>query len=55
MTPPIRHAAIRLACDLCGRNPALLKAATLTIEEEALVLSTTEPDLLLSSQTRRRA
>jgi exopolyphosphatase/guanosine-5'-triphosphate,3'-diphosphate pyrophosphatase len=48
-------AAIRLGCDLCGRNPALLRSATLAIEEEAVVLSTTEPDLLLSNQTRRRA
>lgn len=48
-------AAIRLGCDLCGRNPALLEKAALAIEEEVVVLSTTEPDLLLSSQTRRRA
>jgi exopolyphosphatase/guanosine-5'-triphosphate,3'-diphosphate pyrophosphatase len=48
-------AAVRLACDLCGRNAALLQQATLAIEEEAVVLSTAETDLLLSSQTRRRA
>jgi exopolyphosphatase/guanosine-5'-triphosphate,3'-diphosphate pyrophosphatase len=48
-------AAIRLGCDLCGRNPALLGQAQVSIEEESVVLSTAEPDLLLSSQTRRRA
>lgn len=48
-------AAIRLGCDLCGRNPALLRQARLTIEEETVALSTAEPDLLLSNQTRRRA
>lgn len=48
-------AAIRLGCDLCGRNAALLGQATLDVEEEAVVLSTAQPDLLLSAQTRRRA
>jgi len=50
-------AAIRLACDLCGRNPALLKHAKLDIEEQSVIVTATAPhaDLLLGEQTRKRA
>lgn len=50
-------AAIRLACDLCGRNPALLKHASLEFSEQTVVVTADKAhaDLLLGEQTRRRA
>lgn len=48
-------AALRLACDLCGRVPALLSAADLLPEPGRLVLASRGfPDLLLGEQTRKR-
>lgn len=49
--------AIRLACDLCGHNPALLSHATLEIDDERVIIkaATAHMDLLLGEQTRRRA
>jgi len=49
-------AAIRLGCDLTGRDPALLSRARLSLDGERLKL-TVEPglrDLLLGEQTTRR-
>lgn len=49
--------AIRLGCDLSGRNAALLKRTTLAIEGETLKL-TADPgwaDMLLGEQTAKRA
>jgi len=50
-------AAIRLGCDLCGRNPGLLGYASLDIDEETvtLIAQKARADLLLGDQTRRRA
>ncbi len=50
-------AAIRLGCDLCGRNPKLLTHASLDIDEETVTLTAdaARADLLLGDQTRRRA
>jgi exopolyphosphatase/guanosine-5'-triphosphate,3'-diphosphate pyrophosphatase len=48
-------AAIRLGCDLCGRNPALLEQVDFSIEDETVVLDAKTRDLLLSAQTQRRA
>lgn len=50
-------AAIRLGCDLSGRNPGLLPHSRLAIEGERLTL-TTDPDwrdMLLGEQTAKRA
>jgi exopolyphosphatase/guanosine-5'-triphosphate,3'-diphosphate pyrophosphatase len=49
--------AIRLGCDLSGRNPRLLEKSSLTIKGEKLRLSTLEgwEDMLLGEQTTRRA
>lgn len=50
-------AAIRLACDLCGRSAALLGRSDLEIEDGAVVLHARKAyaDLLLGEQTTRRA
>lgn len=49
-------AAIRLGCDLSGRNPHLLEESVLSIEDETVVLTAThDADLLLGDQTKRRA
>ncbi len=49
-------AAIRLGCDLSGRNPALLAQSALTLDDETLVLTAArQADLLLGEQTKRRA
>jgi exopolyphosphatase/guanosine-5'-triphosphate,3'-diphosphate pyrophosphatase len=50
-------AAIRLACDLCGRNPALLSYARLGLDDERVILTAEadHADLLLGEQTKRRA
>ena len=49
-------AAIRLGCDLSGRNPALLAETQLSLEDETIVLTATQDaDLLLGEQTKRRA
>ncbi|WP_293899677.1 Ppx/GppA phosphatase family protein [Phenylobacterium sp.] len=49
--------AIRLGCDLSGRNPRLLEKSSLTVKGERLVLSalTGWEDMLLGEQTTRRA
>ena len=49
--------ALRLACDLSGRNPSLLEHASLSIEDSAVLL-TASPlwgSLLFSEQTQKRA
>lgn len=50
-------AAIRLGCDLAGRNPTLLPHSTLDISGETLTLSTDPAwrDMLLGEQTAKRA
>jgi exopolyphosphatase/guanosine-5'-triphosphate,3'-diphosphate pyrophosphatase len=49
-------AAIRLGCDLSGRNPHLLEETTLSLEDETIVLTALhDGDLLLGDQTKRRA
>ena len=50
-------AAIRLGCDLAGRNPTLLPHSTLDIDGETLTLSTDPAwkDMLLGEQTAKRA
>jgi exopolyphosphatase/guanosine-5'-triphosphate,3'-diphosphate pyrophosphatase len=50
-------AAIRLGCDLAGRNPRLLEHSSLTIEDGRLGLSAAPgwEDMLLGEQTGRRA
>ncbi len=49
--------AIRLGCDLSGRNPRLLEKSSLTIQGDRLALSATPgwEDMLLGEQTARRA
>ena len=48
--------AIRLGCDLSGRNPALLAESALLREDETIVLTAShDADLLLGDQTKRRA
>ena len=49
--------AIRLGCDLSGRNPRLLEKSSLAIKGDKLVLSalTGWEDMLLGEQTTRRA
>ena len=49
--------AIRLACDLSGRSPALLSHSALRLEGDRLVVQA-EPDfadILLGEQTAKRA
>lgn len=50
-------AALRLGCDLSGRNPQLLAHSNLSIDDEAVTLTAeaSRADLLLGDQTRRRA
>lgn len=50
-------AAIRLGCDLCGKNGSLLATTTLDFDEERVILSprTREAEALLGEQTRKRA
>ena len=50
-------AAIRLGCDLSGRNPRLLEHSSLTMDGERLRLSTARgwEDMLLGEQTAKRA
>jgi len=50
-------AAIRLGCDLSGRNPALLSYAAIRFDESRVILTAeaSKTDLLLGEQTRRRA
>lgn len=48
-------AAIRLGCDLCGRNPALLEQVDFAVTDETVILDAKSRDLLLSAQTQRRA
>lgn len=49
--------AIRLGCDLSGRNPRLLENSSLAIKGDRLVLTTLTgwEDMLLGEQTARRA
>jgi len=50
-------AAIRLGCDLSGRNPNLLEKSSLAIHGDRLILGTLAgwEDMLLGEQTQRRA
>jgi len=50
-------AAVRLGCDLSGRNAGLLSRARLTIDSDSLILSADDgwADMLLGEQTARRA
>ena len=50
-------AAIRLACDLSGRSPELLRQATLEIRPSSVVIEAEEPaaSILLGEQTAKRA
>ena len=50
-------AAIRLGCDMSGRNPALLAKSKLTLNEDRLTLTATQAwqDMLLGEQTAKRA
>ena len=50
-------AAVRLGCDLSGRNPRLLEKSSLAIHAERLVLSAAAgwEDMLLGEQTAKRA
>jgi exopolyphosphatase/guanosine-5'-triphosphate,3'-diphosphate pyrophosphatase len=50
-------AAIRLGCDLSGRNPRLLEKSALTTKGERLMLSAAAgwEDMLLGEQTAKRA
>ena len=49
--------AIRLGCDLSGRNASLLGHSTLSIEGDRLILRAQEgwSDMLLGEQTAKRA
>jgi exopolyphosphatase/guanosine-5'-triphosphate,3'-diphosphate pyrophosphatase len=49
--------AIRLGCDLSGRNPRLLEKSSLAIKGERLLISALAgwEDMLLGEQTARRA
>ncbi len=49
--------AIRLGCDLSGRNPRLLKKSSLSIQGDRLTLTATPgwEDMLLGEQTAKRA
>jgi exopolyphosphatase/guanosine-5'-triphosphate,3'-diphosphate pyrophosphatase len=50
-------AAVRLGCDLSGRNPRLLEKSSLTLRDERLTLTAADgwEDMLLGEQTTRRA
>jgi exopolyphosphatase/guanosine-5'-triphosphate,3'-diphosphate pyrophosphatase len=50
-------AAVRLGCDLSGRNPRLLEKSGLAIQGERLALTAARgwEDMLLGEQTTRRA
>jgi exopolyphosphatase/guanosine-5'-triphosphate,3'-diphosphate pyrophosphatase len=50
-------AAMRLGCDLSGRSPALLSAASLSITDKEVLLTAkaASADLLLGEQTHKRA
>jgi exopolyphosphatase/guanosine-5'-triphosphate,3'-diphosphate pyrophosphatase len=50
-------AAMRLGCDLSGRSPVLLNAATLSITDTEVLLTAkaASADLLLGEQTHKRA
>jgi exopolyphosphatase/guanosine-5'-triphosphate,3'-diphosphate pyrophosphatase len=50
-------AAIRLGCDLCGRNPRLLEKSSLAIQGGKLALTAARgwEDMLLGEQTAKRA
>jgi len=50
-------AAIRLACDMSGRSPELLRRATLEIRSSSVVVEADEPAaaILLGEQTAKRA
>ena len=50
-------AAVRLGCDLSGRNPRLLEKSSLTIRADRLTLTAAAgwEDMLLGEQTARRA
>ncbi len=50
-------AAVRLGCDLSGRNPRLLEKSSLSIQGERLVLTAAGgwTDMLLGEQTTKRA
>jgi exopolyphosphatase/guanosine-5'-triphosphate,3'-diphosphate pyrophosphatase len=50
-------AAVRLGCDLSGRNPRLLERSALSIRADRLVLGATPgwEDMLLGEQTAKRA
>ncbi|HEY3951522.1 Ppx/GppA phosphatase family protein [Phenylobacterium sp.] len=50
-------AAVRLGCDLSGRNPRLLEKSSLAIRDEKVSLSATAgwEDMLLGEQTAKRA
>ena len=49
--------AVRLGCDLSGRNPRLLEKSSLTIQGDRLVLTAARgwDDMLLGEQTAKRA
>jgi exopolyphosphatase/guanosine-5'-triphosphate,3'-diphosphate pyrophosphatase len=50
-------AAIRLACDLCGRSPELLQRSALSFADDAVVLEVEDgaAPILLGEQTAKRA
>ena len=50
-------AAVRLACDLSGRNPRLLEKSNLTIRDDKVALSAAPgwEDMLVGEQTAKRA
>ncbi|HEV7385558.1 MAG TPA: Ppx/GppA family phosphatase, partial [Phenylobacterium sp.] len=50
-------AAVRLGCDLSGRNPRLLEKSSLTIKSDRLLLTAAAgwEDMLLGEQTAKRA
>ena len=50
-------AAVRLGCDVSGRNAHLLEKSSIMIEGENLILRATPDckDMLLGDQTSRRA
>ncbi|MET0271488.1 MAG: Ppx/GppA family phosphatase, partial [Phenylobacterium sp.] len=49
--------AIRLACDISGRNPRLLEKSSLAVQGDKLKLTATTgwEDMLLGEQTAKRA
>jgi exopolyphosphatase/guanosine-5'-triphosphate,3'-diphosphate pyrophosphatase len=50
-------AAVRLGCDLSGRNPRLLEKSSLIVKGERLKLNAADgwEDMLLGEQTAKRA